>query len=250
MRRRNLPTARLTNLSGLALAAVVALSTSGCTAVDGVVTRACDVSRTSINTGFDHLTSTAIPPGSSDPKWVVIADCDGSTAEPRAATAINHATAWAHPAGASQWIGPYAQGTTDPDTWCEGTTSYLYCFCRCQGRQEFQSVGVSGTLRADNEARIELDGVEILPWTADDTFRTEQPVSFQIGSDRIRPGINCLQVDIRNGSGPTGLLVEGEVTRLDCCSGRVSRPQPLPGQADPLSDSNPADLYPANPSRD
>src|SRR5678815_5364148 len=71
----------------------------------------CETSAVSLSTGFDHQTSGVLPIGSIDPRWTVVADPFGSTAEPRPATVIQKNVAWQNAQPLTQWISGYPTST-------------------------------------------------------------------------------------------------------------------------------------------
>lgn len=224
----------------LTAALVLLVATTGCTTVQGTTTHACDLTRQSLNTGYGHSQDAALSLGDADAKWVVVRDPDPATAEPRLATAVALG-GWAAAQPDSQWIGPYPEGTTTAGTVAttEGDEvySYLYCFCPCDESGDGITT-IQGSLRADNKATAYLNDVEILAQTATDTWMpSRDPVPFSATDAQVRPGINCLRVDLTNETGgPSGLYVQGTITRLSCCQGRTSRPNPDPAVGDPLAE--------------
>lgn len=215
---------------------------SACTSVKGTVTHACDTTRSSLATGLNHPANTVLDGGDSDGKWIVIRDPDPATTEPREATVIT-THAWAPAQAGSQWIGPYPPGEASAENIAATPPgeiySYLYCFCLCD-QSRLQLATLQGALRADNQATVYLNDVEILPQTAIDTFNASkfpQPVAFVANPNLIRGGLNCLQVDVKNqihGRSPTGINVTGTIIKTACCQGRTSRPTPPTGKPDPM----------------
>lgn len=238
MRRKGNTMRQITFLIGLAVLISTA-AISACTTVKGTVTHACDTTRSSLATGLNHATNTVLAGAAPDGKWIVIGASNGPT--PRQATVItNRPSSWAPAPAGSQWIGPYtpvqASAVKLPDA-PVGDYSYLYCFCLCD-KSRLQFATLQGALRADNGATVYLNGVEILPKTANNTFdaiKFTNPVPFA-NSNLIRRGLNCLRVDVENQGGPTGLNVTGTITKTSCCKGRTPRPKPLPGTPDPLGE--------------
>lgn len=221
-------------LIGLAVLISTAAS-SACTSVKGTVTHACDTTRSSLATGLDHPTNTVLAGGASDGKWIVIKAPGGVT--PRQATVITKLpSSWAPAPAGSQWIGPYPAGQTSAVNFSPGDYSYLYCFCLCD-KSRLELATLQGELRADNEATVYLNNVEILKQTANNTFKASAPIPFAAAPNLIRRGLNCLRVDVKNQlhtTSPTGLNVTGTITKTSCCKGRTPRPTPSPGGLDPL----------------
>ena len=229
-------------ICGLALVAAL----SSCTSVDMQTTRACDIAHIPVNTGYNHLGSTlgnpvTRNPGQSDGKWVVIADPDPATTEPRYATAINPSGSWLPPLPLSRWIGPYPAGTTAPSTAFAGDYDYLSCFCFCDGELGLSSLS-NMQMRSDNNADIFLNDILIGTVGGTGNFGASQPFVFEtISPDIYKKGINCLRVTVHNdnlGTGlPTGFNLVGLLTKLHCCEEKVKRP-PSDAVDDPLLNPN------------
>jgi hypothetical protein len=88
-----------------------------------------------------------------------------------------------------------------------GTYRFQLCFCLCDG---FEDAMLRLQVRTDNGGKVLLNG-NLLGNTANNSF--SRPATFLEVSDQalFRPGENCLEVEVHNSSGATGLSLAGSL---------------------------------------
>jgi hypothetical protein len=160
------------------------------------------------------------PPGQRDDSWLVTKDPTSSvcsvTTEPRPSYAIERqANTWALPFPGTQWI---ASSISNPSA-CSGSYQFERCFCL---DTNFQDAALSMSFRADNDATtVSLNGTALARTGACSGMNPPEVCAFQTSclcavdtSDQalFHPGLNCITVDVTNGSGPAGLNVKGTVS--------------------------------------
>ena len=117
---------------------------------------------------------------------------------------------WAAPQGSAKWIQPVASPNPNPNV-AAGTYTYAVQFnipeCRVPS-----DVRLDGSFAADNGAKVTLDGKPITSCPMPNCFKAPSQ-TLEIAS--IGPGTHTLTFEVKNESGPSGLMVFAILTR-DC----------------------------------
>ncbi len=174
---------------------------------------ACEpVNAVEVASGWDQLHGTLL--SSIDSEWMVVADDDPSTSEPRPAYVIPQYASWAPPESGSQWISPYESVNATSGNL---TYSLEYKFCL----QTTTSAALNLWVRADNIANVYLNGNQI--GTTTNSFQPGPAYHISTSSFFIN-GTNVLKVVLTNQASVLGLdvsgLVQGNLVKTGyCCSG-------------------------------
>ncbi|HYN86601.1 MAG TPA: hypothetical protein VER32_15235 [Pyrinomonadaceae bacterium] len=113
-------------------------------------------------------------------------------------------SAWGSIPGA-QWIGPAPNSSQGG---APGKYVYETCFCLCSG---FSNAQLTLKGFADNSASVFLNGHPQSLGQFGSFYGTAGTAQTN-DQTLFKPGTNCVQVEVNNWSGPTGLIVSGSVT--------------------------------------
>lgn len=151
---------------------------------------------TFFNTGVG-ANGSALAAGATDSHYNLIYDPDG-VVETSTATAAN--ANWVQSARTAGWISPGASGNT---SWSAGY--YVYETTLNLTGYDPTTAVLSGLLAADDVVSIYLNHVNSAVFTASGYSSV---TAFSLSSGFVS-GLNTVDFVVQNGSGPTGLLVEG-----------------------------------------
>ncbi len=170
----------------------------------------CASSKVWIYTGHDRQNNTGLPVGpnlsSPDVNWIIVADTDPNTNEPRPAYAIEKASSsWKDPMPKTQWITSYPEAANA----ITGDYSFVYTFC-------MSSVGASSFLyldiRSDNKSDVYLNGNWIGNTPTNASFGNAVPVAISTNNlSFFVAGTNELKIVDHNSESVKGINVSGYV---------------------------------------
>ncbi len=178
----------------------------------------CATDTLKISTGWNPYDETLHSTGDYTSFWQVVSDPDATTTEPRPASVITKNPAWDGPLGVSQWISSYPTASNDKN----GTYIFESCFCVKEGARNVRLVF---DILADDRARVYINGNLVggtpLSWG----FKTPANHVDSNITQFIRPGRNCIRVEVDNtNSVAMGLDLDGFIIadglgleRAACC---------------------------------
>lgn len=178
----------------------------------------CDDLVVDLSTGVTNVTGGLIAPGTTDDTWRLKCDPNLFFNPPLPPTWVITpliSSNWLTIPN-SQWISFNSAGSGSSPV---GDYCYTICFCLDKG---FQSVSLSGLLRADNDAQVFVNGNLIATTPPTTSFSSPTPTPFSTTNTAFfhdGPD-NCIDVVVHNDGGPTGLNLTGQLTAVAgrCCS--------------------------------
>lgn len=167
-----------------------------------------------LTTGRDDSTGLPIPFGNPDDTWRAVPTAPALVLDPVAVFAPG-APAWAN-LPPSRWLSENV-GDTSQHSDC-----YEACFCL---NGDYLNAELNISVLADNRVRVFLNnngcgpnGTPLVVTPANGF--TLPPTVFSVTNHpSLKPGTNCIQVRVDNGSGPNGFSLVGQLTadRVQCC---------------------------------
>lgn len=181
------------------------------TSCDSLEIQRCPALALNLSSGFQNASGMPGLVGAQDDSWTIVAA--PATSPTGAATILSPHPLWQPALPGSQWIGPVggsSQGVT-------GLYTYRSCFCLHEG---FTEPLLDLSMRADDGIKAIVLNSCTLPGPPGGNSNTGAPIHVKT-SDRscFQPGVNCINITLENGPGPTSLNVAGMV-RADngmCC---------------------------------
>jgi hypothetical protein len=155
-----------------------------------------------INTGWDQFWGQNMETGKLDGEWIIVADTDPKTAEPRPARVIDPYPSWLTDSSV-RWVSPYKKSEFDPDA----SYTFEYRFCM----DDITGANLNIWIRADDKADIFLNG-NYLASTGLGTHSSPNPPLHLVSNSFFVDGRNVLRVVLQNTNEiAMGLLVFGSI---------------------------------------
>ncbi|RPI19876.1 MAG: hypothetical protein EHM58_00355 [Ignavibacteriae bacterium] len=174
-------------------------------------TDSCHADSIIINTGYNHNNGTIYPGGSYDNYWIVTADPDGSTLEPRTANVTGWISGWNNSLNsAANWINYHPVATNGDDV----SYDLRYRFCL---DSNFENVQINMKMLVDDEADILINGTmdastPAQPFPCGDCNHANVRSFFINNQSLFHAGCNEIIIRVRNVHGvQTGVIIVGTV---------------------------------------